>query len=356
MVIKSGTVDAKKLANFAARALQNAGIPEEDAKISADLLVRTDLRGIDSHGVANLDWYVDLIKTGDINVKPDIKVFSQAPATAVMDGDQGFGFIVGRLAMAEAMNRAEKTGAGFVAVRNSTHYGAGGVYSMMALPRDMIGISMTTGGLHMVVPGGNDIGCGNNVMSIAAPTKKGFPFVLDMASTVVAFGKVEIALRKGVAMPEGWGINREGNPMTDPAHFIQEHGLLLPLGGTTERGSYKGFGLAVAIDILTSILSGAAPTCMPLEEPNTERAENHFFGALRIDSFIPISQFKEAMDGMIKIFEGLSRSEGVDRITLAGQIEYEKEKERRASGIPLHPKVLASLQKVAKELDIEYEL
>jgi LDH2 family malate/lactate/ureidoglycolate dehydrogenase len=356
MIARGDAVDAMKLADFTARVLQKVGLLEADAKISAELLVETDLRGIDTHGVANLDWYVDLFKAGYINVKPDIKIFSRAPATAVMDGDQGFGFIVGRRAMSEAMDRAEKTGAGFIAVRNSTHFGAGGVYSMMALPREMIGISMTTGGLHMVVPGSNDIGCGNNVISIAAPTNKGFPFVLDMASTVVAAGKAYLAQIKGKAMPEGWAVTRDGKTLTDPTEFIEEHGLLLPLGGSTERGSYKGFGLAVAIDILTSLLSNALPTCIQLEDPNAERPENHFFGALRIDSFIPVSKFKEAMEEMIRTFESLPRTEGVDRITMAGQVEYETEKERRANGIPLHSGVLAALENIAKDLEIEFDL
>ena len=356
MVAKSGTVDAEKLTNFTIKALQKVGVPEEDARITACILVATDLRGVDSHGVAHLaPFYVKRIKEGLINVKPKTKVFSRSPATAIMDGDRGLGFVVGYRAMMEAMHRAEATGAGFVAVRNSTHFGAGANYAMMALSRNMIGISMTTGGKGMVAPGSSGRGVCISVISIAVPAKDEPPFVLDMATTVVAGGKVEIALRKDMAMPEGWVVNKEGKPITDPRRF-REEGALLPLGGTTQLGSYKGFGLAVAVDILCSILSGSVPSPQMLSEPDSRGRGNHFFGALRIDGFMPADEFKKAMDGMIKLYRALPKAAGVDRITLAGELEQEIEKERQSNGIPLHPAVVASLQELAKELGIEYDL
>ncbi len=357
MVTKRATVDADKLTDFAAKVLQKMGVPEEDARITARMLVATDLRGIDSHGVAHLaPFYIKRIKEGFINVKPKIKIFSQAPATAIMDGDRGLGFVVGYRAMMEAMQRAETTGAGFMSVRNSTHYGAGQCYSMLALSRNLIGISMTTGGKVMVAPGSNDRGVCTNVISIAAPAKGEFPFVLDMATTVVAVGKVEIALREGVAMPGGWVVSGEGKSITDPKKYYEERGAMLPLGGTTQKGSYKGFGLSVAVDILCSILSGSVAIPKILSEPNSTGRANHFFGALRIDGFMPVEEFKKAMDGMVKVYHGLPKAPGVDRITLAGEVEQETEKQRRSNGIPLHPTVVASLQELAKELDIEYDL
>jgi len=357
MTTKSGGVDVEKLTNFAIKALQKVGVPEEDARITANILVATDLRGIESHGVGHLNsFYVTRIKQGFINTKPDMKVISQAPSTATMDGDRGLGFVVGHRAMAEAMDRAVATGAGFVTVRNSTHYGAGGNYSMMALPRNMIGISMTTGGVGVVVPGGSGRGLGLNVISIAAPANEEAPFVLDMAISVVAGGKVEIARRTEATMPEGWAVDKDGNSIADPNKYYEVQGAILPLGGTTRLGSYKGFGLGVAVDILCSILSGSPGITQLLREPNSMGKATHFFGALRIDSFMPADEFKRAIDGMIRVYKALPKAAGVDKITLAGEPEQEKERERRANGIPLHPVIIASLKDLAKELDIEYDL
>ncbi len=349
MVARSGTVDAEKLTNFTIRALQKVGVPEEDARITASILVTTDLRGIDSHGVAHLaSMYIRGIREGRTNPKPKTKIFSQAPATAIMDGDQGLGFVVGYRAMMEAMRRAETTGAGFVSVRNSTHFGAGGNYAMMALSRDMIGISMTVGGKGMVAPGSVGRGVTINVISIAAPAKEEAPFVLDMATTVVAAGKIEIAMREGRTLPEGWAVDKEGKPVTDPRRYYQEGSALLPLGGTPQTGAYKGFGLAIAVDILCRILSGSLAT--------TQMAGSHFFGALRIDGFMPADEFKKRMDEMIREYRALPRAAGVDRIYLPGEVEYEIEKQRRRDGIPLHPTIITSLRDLAKELGIEYDL
>lgn len=349
MTTRRSTVDAEKLTKFATKALQKVGVPEEDARITASILVATDLRGIDSHGVGHLaSMYVKGIKEGRVNPKPKTQIFSQAPATAIMDGDQGLGFVVGYRAMTEAMRRAEKVGAGFVTVRDSTHFGAGGNYAMMALSRDMIGISMTKGGTGMVVPGSVGRGVGINVISIAVPAKEEAPFVLDMATTVIAAGKVEIAQREGKTMPEGWVVNKEGKPITDPKKYYEEGGALLPLGGTPQTGSYKGFGLAVAVDILCKVLSGAMAT--------DQMAGNHFLGALRIDGFRPANEFKNAVDEMIREYRALPKAAGVDRIYLPGEIEQEIEKRRRSEGIPLHPAIIASLKGLAKELGIEYDL
>ncbi len=357
MATKGATVDLEKLTVFASKALQKMGVPDEDALITARILVATDLRGVESHGVAHLaPFYIRRIKAGLINVKPNIKLFSRAPATAIMDGDRGLGFVVGYRAMMEAMRRAETTGAGFVAVRNSTHYGAGASYAMLALPHDMIGISLSTGGKDMVVPGGKGKGASINVISIAVPAKEEAPFVLDMATTVVAAGKVEIALRKGMPIPAGWAVDNEGKPITDPKRYYEVKGAMLPLGGKPELGSYKGFGLAVAVDILSSILSGSLASIEMLSEPGSEGRCNHFFGALRTSGFMPADEFKKAMDGMIRAYRSLPKADGTNRIYLAGETEQETEKERRRNGIPLDPVVVASLQGLAKELGIEYNL
>ncbi|MFC2069813.1 Ldh family oxidoreductase [Chloroflexota bacterium] len=347
MASNNNTVNVNKLTDFTVRALQKAGVPEEDARITADILVATDLRGIDSHGVGHLGIYVGGLREGRTNPNPKTEIISHAPATAIMDGDRGLGFVVGHRAMTEAMRRAEETGAGFVTVRNSSHFGAGGNYAMMALSRNMIGISMTEGGKGMVAPGTVGRGIHINVISVAIPAKDEAPFVLDMATTVVAAGKIEIANREGKQIPVGWSIDKEGNPVTDPKKHGQE-GSLLPLGGTPQTGSYKGFGLALVVDILTGVLSGSPPT--------TQMAGNHFFGALKIDGFMPADNFKKLLDEKMKEYKSLPRAPGVERIYLPGEVEQEIEKQRRSSGIPLHPAIVTSLKTIAEDLDIKYDL
>jgi len=350
------TVDPGKLTRFSAEILQKAGVPREDAERTAGMLVAADLRGIDSHGVSHLgSLYIRRIKEGLINPKPHITMASHAQATAVMDGDRGLGFVVGYHAMMEALKRAGQTGAGFVSVRNSTHCGAASTYSMMALPQNMIGIALTTGGRAMIVPGSTGRGAGINVLSVAVPTQGNAPFVLDMATTVVAASKFEIALRSGqTTIPEGWAVDKTGMPLTDPKRYAEE-GALLPLGGLPETGGFKGFGLSVMVDILCSILGGSVSISELLTQPNTALRANHFFGALKIDGFMPADDFARAMAGMVKVYHDLPKAPGVERIYLAGEVEQEIEKQRR-HGIPLDPQVIASLRELAEEFGVEYDL
>ncbi|MDD4876628.1 MAG: Ldh family oxidoreductase [Dehalococcoidales bacterium] len=358
MTIKQTRVDANKLIDFSAKALQKLGVPEEDAKITAKMLVASDLRGIDSHGVAHLNmFYARRIKLGIINLHPRPKVFSQASATATIDGDQGLGFVIGHWAMTEAIKRAQKTGAGFITVGNSTHFGAASYYAMMALEYDMIGIAMTNSVAGVVAPGSTKPAVGTNPLAVAVPAQEKPPFVLDMATSVVAGGKLEIARRLGASIPEGWAIDNEGKPITDPNKRTPGEGGLLPLGGNPTQGIYKGFGLGVLVEILCGILSGSGAAILH-EGPSEARgnAGDHFFGALRIDSFLPVDKFKKSMDEMIEAFETLPKLPNVKKIFVAGGYEAEITKDRKANGIPLDPPVILSLQELAKELNIEYNL
>jgi L-2-hydroxycarboxylate dehydrogenase (NAD+) len=356
-MVSKVTVDPGKLTRFSAKVLQKVGVPLEDAERTARMLVATDLRGIDSHGVSHLGpLYIRRIKEGLINPRPQIKMVSHAQATAVMDGDRGLGFVVGYHAMTEALKRAGQTGAGFVSVRNSTHCGAASTYAMLALPENMIGIALTTGGRAMVVPGSVGRGAGINVISVAVPSQGNFPFVLDMATTVVAASKFEIALRNGQAtVPEGWAVDKTGKPLTDPKRYAEE-GALPPLGGLLpENGAFKGFGLSVMVDILCSILAGSVSISELLTQPNTALRANHFFGALKIDGFLPADDFARAIAGMVKVYHDLPKAPGVERITIAGEVEHEIEMQRR-QGIPLDQQVITSLQELATELGVEYDL
>ena len=353
MALERTRVDAKKLVNFSTRALQRLGVSEEDAQITARILVSADLRGVESHGIVSLvPFYVRGIQGGRINAKPKMKVCSQAPSTATMDGDQGLGFVIGHHAMMEAIHRAETTGAGFIAVRNSTHFAAAAGYAMMALEHNMIGIAMTNPIPEVVAPGSTKPAVGTNPLAVAVPADKKPPFVLDMATSVVAAGKLRSAVREGTSIPVGWAIDKEGKPLTDPAKRVRGEGGLLPLGGTPKLGSYKGFGLGVLVDILCGVLSGSSASILRGATIST----GHFFGALRIDSFLPLENFKKSMDEMIEAFEALPKLPGVKKIYVAGGYEAEIEKDRKANGIPLNAKVIEELQELAKELDIEYDL
>jgi len=353
-------VDAKRLTDFATKALQKVGVPEEDAQITARILVVPGLRGADTHGVANLSGYIrGGICLGNINVTPKPKIFSQAPSIATMDGDRGLGFVIGHRAMMEAIKRAEKTGAGFIAVRNSTHFGAAACYAMMALERDMVGIALSNTPAGVAPPGSAKPAVGTNPIAVAVPSGKKTPFVLDMATSVVAGGKLEVARREGTSIPEGWAIDEEGKPATDPTRVLHRggEGSLLPLGGTPKLGGYKGFGLGVLVDILCGVLSGSSAGIIWANTPGIrDNMYCHFFGALRIDSFLPVENFKKSMDEMIEAFEALPTLPGVKKIYAAGGYEAEIMKEREANGIPLRSYVVHDLQELAKELGIKYDL
>jgi L-2-hydroxycarboxylate dehydrogenase (NAD+) len=348
------TINPGKLTDFSARVLEKLGVPAEDARITADMLVTADLRGVDSHGVAHLAlFYAKRIKEGVINVKPNIKTVRSTPSTAVVDGDRGLGFVVGYRSMEKAMAIAAQTGAGFVTVRNSTHYGAGAYYSMMALPRDMIGFSFTQGGPGVNAPGTRGKTVGLNVISVAVPSGKETPFVLDMATGVVANGKLELAARNGVSIPSGWALDKDGNTTTEVAKAT---GGILPLGGTPFTGVYKGFGLTFIVDVLCSVLSGDITVPEVVLAGGYKGLANHFFGALNVAAFMPVADFRARMDTVIQVHHNLPKRPGISRITLAGEPEADTEKERRKNGIPLHPAVVKSLQDIATELGVEYNL
>jgi len=343
--------DPTKLITFSSKVLQKLGVPEEDADITARILVACDLRGVESHGVAHLGpFYANWIKQGTLNVKPKLRVSSYSPSTAVMDGDAGLGFVAGYHAMLDAIERAKKTGTGLVTVKNSKHFGAATYYAMMALEYDMIGIAMTVGGRMMMAPGSKGRAGGLNPIAVAVPAGKKHPFVLDMSTSVVAGGKIEIAKRQGKSIPEGWVVDDNGKPITDPSliNFRDPnwHGGILPLGGSPALGSYKGFGLSVLVDILATVLSGAAP----------KTSANHLFIAIRIDGFRPVNGFKKQMDELIDSIETLPTLPGVNKVYAAGGLEEEIVKDRTAKGIPLDEAVIQTLKDLSKEQGVEYDI
>ncbi len=340
------------LLNFAEALLCKLGVPGDDARVTARILLQADLRGVESHGMAHLaDFYVRRLQTGHVNPTPDVRVTSDAPAAATVDGDRGLGFVVGQRAMRIAIEKAEATGVGFVTAGNSTHYGAGAYYAMMALEHDMIGLSMTTGGRLMTPPGALGRAIGLNVLAVAAPTPRAFPYVLDMATSVVAAGKLEIARRRGRPVPEGWAVAADGSPLTDPT-ALHPDGLMLPLGGTPEGGAFKGFGLTIMVDLLAGALSGSGTSA-----ELAPFAASHAFAALRIDAFAPKAAYLARMEALISTVKAAPTLAGVDEVRIPGELEHALAGERNAAGaVPLHPKVLEGFRSAAGELGVPFDL
>lgn len=349
------TVQHEVLKEFTSAVLQKVGLNSKDADITAELIVASDLRGIDTHGVAHLGpFYVSRIQKGFINLKPDIRVESKTPAAAVVDGDDGLGFLVGHLGMSEAIKRAKEFGVGVTAVRNSTHFGAACVYSAMAVEQDMIGIALSSTGAIVVPPGSKSRGVGTNPISLGAPAGREVPFMLDMATSVVPGGKIGEALRRGVEIPLGWAVDSTGNATTDPKTVFKGGGLV-PLGSAPETGSYKGFGLGVAVEILCSILSGAVSGLLMEVTPGAEGNKcDHFFAAINIESFIPVDQFKQKMDDMIEAYHKLEMANENDHLALSGERESNIMKERMKHGIPVHEKVMESLKQLSTEFGVTW--
>ena len=351
------------LRDFVAGLLTKMGVPQEDARVTADVLVAADLRGIDSHGVARTRRYVQGLRDGVMVALPEMMVVRETEVTALLDGGAGLGQVVGVRAMKMALDKAQQAGAGFVAVRNSNHLGIAGYYSMMALERDLIGISMTNAAPLVVPTFARDAVLGTNPLSIAVPTGRERPFVLDMATGVVTRGKLEEYERQEKPLLKGWATDSSGLDTTNASevlHNMKERlgGGILPLGGAGEElGGHKGYGLALLVDILCGVLPGAgyATQVYPMDSAGKAQPANigHFFGALRVDAFRPLNDFQDSMDGIVRYLKGLAKAEGQERIFIHGEKELEIAEERTKMGIPLHPKVVSDLRALGTELGIE---
>ena len=246
----------KQLEEFSARIFANFGVPEADAVLAANVLASSDLRGIDSHGICRLPIYAQYLADGTTNPQPNVTVVRQSPSTATVDGDNGLGLVVGPKANDIAMEKAEAVGTGWVSVCNSNHFGIAGYYPMQALPRDMIGWAMTNGASWVAPIWGRQRRLGTNPMAIAFPGNEEPPIVIDMATSAVAYGKIQLAINNGELVPEGWALDRDGTPTNEPGD-VARSGSLLPLGSRREQGGHKGYCLGSMVDVLCGVLSGA---------------------------------------------------------------------------------------------------
>jgi len=351
----------KTLRDFAYNIFIKMGSSEQHAQLASDVLLQSDLRGIDSHGVARLSGYVRLWEAGRINTKPTPKVIHETPSTAVVDGDQGLGLVVAPYAMNIAIEKAKTCGTGWVAVKNSNHFGIAGYHSMMALQHDMIGISMTNASPLVAPTFSTERLLGTNPICVAIPAGVQPPFVADFATTTAANGKLEILQRKNEKAPVGWVQTKEGEPTTN-AHGVKEGGSLIPLGSDREHGSHKGFSLGAWVDIFSGVLSGAnyGPWVPPfvsfLAPPADPVGEGigHFVGAMRVDAFRPKEDFFKHMDNWINRFRQAQTIAGQERVIIRGDPEREQEKIRSKEGILLNEMVVEDLKEIAKKLQVSF--
>ena len=350
------------LRDFSTQVFIHFGVPEKEAQQASAVLSKADLRGIDSHGVARLRTYVDMFKIGRINPKPNIKIVREKKSIATVDGDSGLGLVVGPKANEIAMEKASQFGSGWISVCNTNHYGIASYYSLKALERDMIGWSMTNSSRIVVPLWGAERRLGTNPIAIAFPGFKNPPIVIDLATSVVAFGKVEIAKRAGKPIPEGWIIDKDGNNTTRPEDVYS--GGVLPLGATREMGGHKGYCLSAMVDILCCVLSGAnwgpfAPPFAIFEEAPKEsvgKGIGHFFGAMEIDGFEDVEVFKKRIDHWIEVFRKTKPIPGHDAVLIPGDPEHDAEKLRTKEGIPVIQAVVDDLKGIAKETGIPFKV
>jgi L-2-hydroxycarboxylate dehydrogenase (NAD+) len=349
------------LRDFSTRIFLHFRVPKADAAQAADVLASADLRGIDSHGVARLTSYVELLSEGLINPTPKIKILRSTPSTATIDGDNGLGLVVGPQANKIAMDMAEKAGSGWVSICNTNHFGIAGYYVLQALKRDMIGWAMTNSTKLVTPLWGAERMLGTNPIAIAFPGKDEPAIVIDMATCAAAYGKIEMARRRGQPIPQGWGIDNQGRGTTNPDDIVAG-GALLPLGSDRERGGHKGYGLAIMVDVLCGALGGAnwgpftPPFALRQETParSVGKGIGHFFGAMRIDGFIEADEFKRQIDDFVRTFRATKPAPGTNGPLIPGDPEREAEKVRSKEGVPLIMPVVEELRAISKKIGIPF--
>jgi LDH2 family malate/lactate/ureidoglycolate dehydrogenase len=366
MAEKASTVRAEPLADFCVRVFEKMGVSHGDACITADVLVQANLRGIDSHGVARLARYVNGLRDGVMVAQPDERVVVDTPTTVTIEAGAGLGQPVSHRATEMVIEKAAKYGCGFATVRNSNHYGIAGYYAMMMLDHDMIGISLTNAAVLVAPTFARDAMYGTNPIALAVPANKERPIVIDMATSTVPRGKLEVYHRQEKPLPMGWATDERGVPTSDAGRVLENFlkragGGLLPLGGAGEELSgYKGYGMGLFVEILSAVLPGAAflTAVYPKDADGKPLPADlgHFFGAWRLDAFRPPDEFKADMDRFIHELKGGRLAEGAERIYVHGEKEFEEADRRGAHGIPLGAKVEASLKQIASDLDVAYDL
>ena len=329
---------------FTKEVFTKVGLPPEDAAIEAEVLVWANLRGVDSHGVLRVHWYVELVDKGQMNPRPKIQVLKETPATVLIDADHAFGPVVTTVAMRRVVEKAKAVGIGWGLIKNTTHQGAMGYYSLMAAREGMAGLAIVCSPPNMAPHGAKAAGVHNSPITIAVPGNRHQPLCLDMATSIVAGGKLRLAIDKGVSILLGWALDKTGLPTTDP----NLASILLPAGGP------KGSGLALMFECLTSLMVGN-----PLVEPMLRsrgkvrhHAQNSVVAAIDIGTFTDVEQYREHVDGLIDQLKALPKAEGTDEIFVPGEPENRTYADRVRHGIPLSAGTVGNLRKVAERFGV----
>jgi len=349
------------IASFMKDTFQALGVPKEEAAICADVLITSDLRGIESHGVGRLKYYYDRIRAGVQCTKTEMGIIKETETTAVVDGHNGMGHVIAYRSMRMAMDKAKRYGLGAVAVRNSTHFGIAGYYPLMAAREGMMGFTVTNARPAIAPTFSTEPMLGTNPIAFAAPSDMDYPFCFDGATSITQRGKIEVAARAEKQMPEGWVVDVAGNSLTDPVRALEDLGTataaLLPLGGAGEElAGYKGYDLATMVEILSaSLCAGLFMKDLLGIAPNGSRRPymlGHFFLAIDIEHFIPLPLSHFITGQIMRALQEARKAPGEERIYVAGEKEHEREEQVRQQGIPVNPNLRQELQIVRDELEI----
>jgi LDH2 family malate/lactate/ureidoglycolate dehydrogenase len=345
-------VKAEPLRTLISRLFTAAGASPEDAETVAEVLVEADLRGVESHGSTRVAGYLSMIREGLLNPRPRIHILRETDSTAMLEGDQAFGIVAARRAMEMAIDKGRRSGIACVTARNVTHTGMVGFYPLMAAQRGLIGLSCNNGPTILPPFGGKTPTLATNPISVAVPSKRENPIVLDMATSVVAAGKLRQAGKKGVPIPADWALDRDGAPTTDPTEAIF-HGFLQWAGG------YKGFGLATIVEVLGGVLSGGlfgrdVPAMKVFgKEP---LVTSGFYMTINPEAFMPLNQFAERVDRLVRHIKDSETAAGVKEVYVAGELEFRKRAERLRDGIPVSEVVWRELEALAVERQVPFGL
>lgn len=347
------------LLDYVVKYMGNLGVPRDDAQIIGDVLIEADLRGVSTHGLIRLSsYYGHRLKNKYMNPLTPCVVVKETASTALIDGGNGCGQVVAYKAMELCIKKAQQANVAIVTVRHSNHYGIAGYYAMMALKHDMIGISLTNSQPLVAPTYGRTAVLGTNPISVAVPTGKEYPYVLDMATSIVPIGRIKLYEKKGLKLPLGWAIDDDGLVTDDPKK-VQSGGpgALMPLGGTDIMGGYKGYGLALLVDILCGVLSGGKTlTDVGFPHEAKESGVAHFFMAVKIDAFRPLLDFKKQMDQTIRMLKNSPLAKNQSRIFIAGEKEYQMVKENLALGVPLILPVVKDLKKAGDDIGVPFDI
>jgi L-2-hydroxycarboxylate dehydrogenase (NAD+) len=345
------------LMDFIIRYMTKLGVPEEDARIVGSVLLCADTRGVESHGMQRLgSYYGSRIQKGFMDPLTPYKIITETPTTMLIDGGNGLGQVVSHKAMKMCIAKARENGLSAVTIRNSNHYGIAGYYSMMAMDEGMIGISMTNSQPLVAPTYGKTAVLGTNPIAISAPSDKKYPYLLDMATSAVAYGKIQIYEKKKEKIPIGWGIDADGNVTNDPSKIKPGgQGALLPLGGMEITAGYKGYGLALMVEVLCSLLSGGAfLTQVGGPGRPTPTGVAHFFLCINIEAFRPLIDFKHSVDAMIELLKASPLATGRDEILVAGEKEFEYTKFNFEHGVPLIKPIVDDLRAEGEKIGVPF--